>query len=33
VTQRLLASLKQRDVEDAWRRALAAPTLTAVLRG
>ena len=32
-TQRLLASLRQRDVEEAWRRALAAPTLTAVLRG
>jgi predicted Zn-dependent peptidase len=32
-TERLIASLRPAEVEAAWRRALAAPTLTAVLRG
>jgi predicted Zn-dependent peptidase len=32
-TERLIASMRPAEVEAAWRRALAAPTLTAVLRG
>jgi predicted Zn-dependent peptidase len=32
-TERTIASLRPGEVEAAWRRALAAPTLTAVLRG
>ena len=32
-TERLIASLRPAEVEEAWRRALAAPSLTAVLRG
>jgi predicted Zn-dependent peptidase len=32
-TERAIASLEPAEVEAAWRRALAAPTLTAVLRG
>jgi predicted Zn-dependent peptidase len=32
-TERMIAALRPADVEAAWRRALAAPTLTAVLRG
>ena len=32
-TERTIASLRPAEVELAWRRALAAPTLTAVLRG
>ena len=32
-TERMIARLRPAEVEAAWRRALAAPTLTAVLRG
>ncbi|TMA65078.1 MAG: insulinase family protein [Deltaproteobacteria bacterium] len=32
-TERLIASLRPAEVEEGWRRALAAPSLTAVLRG
>ena len=32
-TERTIVSLRAGEVEAAWRRALAAPTLTAVLRG
>jgi len=32
-TERMIASLAPTEVEAAWRRALAAPSLTAVLRG
>lgn len=32
-TERLIASLRPGEVEAAWRRALASPSLTAVLRG
>jgi len=32
-TERVIAALRPSEVEAAWRRALAAPTLTAVLRG
>jgi len=32
-TERLIAALRPAEVEGAWRRALAAPSLTAVLRG
>ena len=32
-TERMIASLRPAEVEQAWRRALGAPTLTAVLRG
>jgi predicted Zn-dependent peptidase len=32
-TERTIVSLRSGEVEAAWRRALAAPTLTAVLRG
>ena len=32
-TERLIASLRPAEVESAWRRALRAPTLTAVLHG
>jgi predicted Zn-dependent peptidase len=32
-TERMIDSLRPREVEGAWRRALVAPTLTAVLRG
>jgi predicted Zn-dependent peptidase len=32
-TERMIASLRPVEVEAAWRRALLAPTLTAVLRG
>lgn len=31
-TERILADLRPAEIEDAWRRALAAPTLTALLR-
>ena len=32
-TERMITRLRLAEVEAAWRRALAAPTLTAVLRG
>jgi predicted Zn-dependent peptidase len=32
-TERMIASLRRKEVEAAWRAALAAPALTAVLRG
>jgi predicted Zn-dependent peptidase len=31
-TERMIAALRPAEIEDAWRRTLAAPTLTAVLR-
>jgi predicted Zn-dependent peptidase len=33
LTQRMIASLRAGEVKQAWQRALAAPSLTAVLRG